>query len=544
MLLSEIGARDHRRDCETAFEQWSNVVGRQFVDYSPQACDVWGKSTSPWSQRPLGVVRPASLAQVQDVVRIAAAHHVAIYPISGGKNWGLGDACPPAPGQVILDLGRLRAIREVNEPLGYAVIEAGVTQQQLYDELACQAPSLMLDSTGAGPDATIVGNIMERGFGHSPYADRFHHSCNYEVVLPSGEVLRTGFGQFPNAKCAHLLKTGLGPSLDGLFTQSNFGIVTAMTVWLMPKPERAEAFAFKVHDERELGAVVDALRQLRLAGIAPSTVHIANDLRLISSKMTYPYQETGGKTPLSGRLRKQLRQKLGIGAWNVLGGLYGSGALMRGLRAEVCKALRGIATVRFVNDRRLRVARRMMAVAQPLGLFSGFAKQLESIEHAFDLLKGKPVAEHLRGAAWRRRTPLSQSTPQDPLQRGDGLVWLSPTLPMEGSEAETVAHLASEVLESYGFDPLMTFVSISGRAMCCPTTICYDKQDARQSDMAKLCYKELYSRMVEKGYFPYRLGLQSMADFANRSSPHAALNGAIRAAIGAGATIAPGRYGD
>jgi hypothetical protein len=44
-----------------------------------------------------------------------------------------------------------------------------------------------------------------------------------EVVLGTGEVLRTGFGQYPQARTTHLYPYGIGPYLDGLFTQSNFG---------------------------------------------------------------------------------------------------------------------------------------------------------------------------------------------------------------------------------------------------------------------------------------------------------------------------------
>jgi 4-cresol dehydrogenase (hydroxylating) len=58
-----------------------------------------------------------------------------------------------------------------------------------------------------------------------------------EVVLANGEVLRTGMGALPNAKTWQQYKTGYGPWIDGLFSQSNFGVVTKMGFWLMPQPE-------------------------------------------------------------------------------------------------------------------------------------------------------------------------------------------------------------------------------------------------------------------------------------------------------------------
>ncbi len=56
-------------------------------------------------------------------------------------------------------------IIEVNEDLGFAVIEPGVTQGQLAQYLRENKSSLMLDVTGAGHDASIVGNILQRDLG-------------------------------------------------------------------------------------------------------------------------------------------------------------------------------------------------------------------------------------------------------------------------------------------------------------------------------------------------------------------------------------------
>jgi 4-cresol dehydrogenase (hydroxylating) len=481
------------------------------------------------------------VAEVQEIVRIAGAYRVPLYPISGGKNWGLGDACPTTAGQVILDLRRLNAIREVNAELRYAVIEAGVTQRQLFDYLAANEPTLAFDATGAGPNATIVGNIMERGFGHSPYGDRFHNSCNYEVVLADGRLLKTGFGHYSNAKTAHLLKPGLGPSLDGLFTQSNLGIVTAMTVWLMSKSDCLEAFAFKVNDESALADIIDALRPLRLNGVLPSMVHIANDLRIISSKMTYPWDRTGGVAPLPGSVREQLRKEYGIGAWNVLGGLHGTPEIVHGARRALKRALRGLATPRFINYRRLHFANKLAGIGQRIGVVRAFAKQLSSINSAFALLNGDPVADHLLGMAWRS-SKHKQTDVDDPLERGDGLVWLSPTLPMTGSDAVQVREIASELFHRFGFDLLVTFVSISGRAMCCPLTISYDATSSAERERAAACYHELAKVMFREGYLSYRLGIQSMSLAPGQSPTHWDVARAIKQQLDPLRIFAPGRY--
>ena len=515
---------------------WCSTRRRHNRHVSP----LW-RSTSPWNREPVAVLRPCTVREVQEVVRIAAKNDCPLYPISGGKNWGLGDACPTTAGQAVVDLRRLNAIREVNSELGYAVIEAGVTQRQLYDYLAEHAPNLAFDATGAGPNATIVGNIMERGYGHSPYGDRYHHSCNYEVVLADGQLLRTGFGAYPNARSAHVLKAGLGPSLDGLFTQSNLGIVTAMTIWLMPKPACFEAFAFTVPEEAMLPDIIDALRPLRLNGVLPSTVHIANDLRLIASKSSYPWELTGGVAPLPDAARACLRKRYGIGAWNVLGGLYGTSATVRGARSALRRAMRGIAVPRFINDRRLAWANRLASIGRRLGTRGVFVQQLDSINSAFALLKGEPVADHLRSTAWRSRAS-ARTTAIDPLDRGDGLIWLSPTLPMTGRDAVKVKELAGKVFASYGFDLLLTFVSISGRGMCCPITICYDTKRPTECQQAAACYEELVATMFQYGYYPYRLGVRSMSLATCGSQVHKDVVRTVKDAFDLRRLLAPGRY--
>lgn len=536
-----VETRQLNRNLASALEAWRRAIGEQHVEASKSACGHYGRSTSPWHQEPLAVLQPSTVSAVQEVVRIAAAHSIPLYPISGGKNWGLGDACPTSPGQVVVDLCRLNKIREVNSELCYAVIEAGVSQQQLYDYLASQAPNLSFDATGAGPNATIVGNVMERGYGHSPYGDRFHHSCNYEVVLADGQLLRTGFGHYPHSQSAHVFKAGLGPSLDGLFTQSNMGIVTAMTVWLMPRPERCEAFAFTVEDDAALPAIIDALRHLRLSGVLPSTVHIANDLRLISSKMSYPWELTDGKVPLPSATRSSLRKAYGIGAWNVLGGLYGTPEMVCGARKALRKALRGIATPHFINDCRLAWAKRAASVGNRLGLGKSFARKVASIDSAYELLKGNPVADHLRGTAWRSRKSVTGAS-EDPLDRGDGLIWLSPTLPMTGRDATRFKELAAEVFERYGFDLLATFVSVNGRGMCCPLTICYDASSHNERRQAADCYEVLATTMFDHGFHPYRLGIHSMGSVTSGSLNHWDVVRSIKNALDPQLIIAPHRY--
>ena len=76
-----------------------------------------------------------------------------------------------------------------------------------------------------------------RRLHRDPFRDHFGAHCGMEVVLPTGEVMRTGMGALPNADTWAEYRYGVGPHVDGLFSQANFGIVTKMGFWLFPEPE-------------------------------------------------------------------------------------------------------------------------------------------------------------------------------------------------------------------------------------------------------------------------------------------------------------------
>ncbi len=436
--------------------QWRNLLGPEHVLCNDTVLDRYAQTTLPEGNRSLAVLRPESTAEVCELVKIAAAHRVPIYPISRGKNWGYGDACPVTAGQVIVDLGRMNRILEVNTELAYAVIEPGVTQGQLANHLTQTNSGLMLDVTGAGPDASIVGNTLERGFGHTPYGDHFAHSCGMEVVLADGSVLNTGFGAFENAQAASVFPWGIGPWLDGLFTQSNFGVVTKLRLHLMPVSPVVEAFALRVRDAEQLGPVVDRLRQLRLAEVVRSTVHIANDLRVLSSRQRFREIVAYAPRPLPDDLRAGLRKQASLGEWNVFGGLYAPREMRRGLRSVVRREFRNIARVTFINRRRLRWLTAVTSTLKRFGLGQSLGEVAANADAAFELLEGVPTDKHLTGTTWRSGGGASHRD-----ITSQGLIWISPVLPMTAQACREVTGLIESTMTGYGFDALMTLSSIT-----------------------------------------------------------------------------------
>ena len=204
-------------------------------------------------------------------VRAANTHKVALYPISTGNNIGLGSRSASASGQVVVDLGRkMNRILDIDEKLAFAVVEPGVSYQALYDELVRRGNKLMLDVTSGPPQGGMIGNALDKGAGYSPYFDHFGFSCGLEIVLGNGELLRTGDGALDSKDLInwHTSKYSFGPILDGLFTQSNFGIVTRMGVWLLPRPPAVPA-AETVELRADIVPRVQRSLSVRLGGREP-----------------------------------------------------------------------------------------------------------------------------------------------------------------------------------------------------------------------------------------------------------------------------------
>lgn len=237
-----------------ALEQISSLLGTGYVKVDKTTLERETENTIGLSQNIKGIIYPANTRQVQEIVKIANRYNLPLYPISRGKNIGYGEKSPILEGQVIVDLGRMNKIRELDLNLGYVTVEPGVTQKQLYDYLVAREAPFWMDVTGAGIDSSIVGNSLEGGFGHSPKGNRRETVFDFEAVLGNGQIIRTG--TFP----------GLGPDLRGLFFQSNFGIVTALQMELMPIPERFESFVVSVETDDGLEVLLDRLRTLRQTG--------------------------------------------------------------------------------------------------------------------------------------------------------------------------------------------------------------------------------------------------------------------------------------
>ena len=472
------------------------IVGADHVLADPASLARYINTTLPRHTTPALVVRPADVDQVRRICELASQLGLKTHAISCGKNWGYGDACAPEDGRLIVDLGLMNRIIEVNEQLAYVVIEPGVTQKQLTDELDRLGSRLMADVTGAGPDASIVGNVLQRGFGHTPYGDRSVSTCNFEVVLPDGQLHRTGFGDIDASPVGHVYPYGRGPDTRGQFTQSDAGIVTRMTVWLMPRPAAISAFFLRIDSDEQFARAIDCVSQLRQNGTINSVVHIANDLRVLSAQSwAAEIDHPPGALPES--TRDQYRKRAGIARWNALGGLYGSRREVRAKQKEIRSAFRGICRIIFVNRRLVEWLRTSSRIAPAWMIPERLANLTSSISDVYQLLNGYPSEKHLAGAFYRNRPDSGEVIDA-------GLIWMAPVIPCTGKDAIRLADAITAIANAHGFDLPMTISPVTPRAAVCVTNLSYDKSDRKSAERARIAYGKIRAELDRLGYPPYR----------------------------------------
>jgi 4-cresol dehydrogenase (hydroxylating) len=269
-------------DFSAALAQFENALGEEWVFTSDEDMETYRDPYSPfWHEEedrvPSAAIAPDNVEQVQAAVRIANHFKIPVWTVSTGKNLAYGGAAPALSGSIVLDLKRMNRILEVNEKNHYALVEPGVSYFDLYRYI--QENKLRVWTDPAGPGwGSPVGNSLDRGGGSTPMNDHFASVCGMEVVLANGDLLRTGMGALPGAKTWQQYKYGFGPYIDGIFSQSNFGVVTKMGVWLMPEPEAYREGTVSVPKHDDLIPFVETLSFLRDSAILRGTMLVESPL--------------------------------------------------------------------------------------------------------------------------------------------------------------------------------------------------------------------------------------------------------------------------
>src|SRR5215470_9567710 len=303
---------------QALIEALKSVVGSDAVLKGSEAATAHGGCTTGLSRAISALVFPSEASQVVSIVKLAHQHHVPIYPVSVGKNWGYGTH-PVVDDCILLNLSRLNRILDGPDAVtGLVTIEPGVTQGDLAAYLDEKGLPYMVPTTGAGPTVSIMGNALERGHGITPIADHFAAVTGIEAVLADGSIYKSPFPALGASSGGHAFRWGIGPYLDGLFAQGSFGVVTKMTIALARQPESVKAFLCGVPTESGLEEAVTAVQAIlsTLPGVVGG-INIMNAHRVLAMAAPYPRDRLGPNQVIPPALLSELTKDYRVQPWTV-----------------------------------------------------------------------------------------------------------------------------------------------------------------------------------------------------------------------------------
>lgn len=445
-------------------EELKRLVGPGAVSTDPNVlAEVNADMTENPEGRAEACVAVASLTELQSVVRLAAAHRIALTPRIAGTN--LGGLTLASRGGWVVDLRPMRQIVELDLDDMRAVIEPGVTFGQLRAELDRHEPRLTVGYPLAPPETSVLANCLLDGLGNLSlrHGSMGEWINGLEVVRADGSLLRTGAwalgGTTPFSR-------GPLPDLTGLFVsfQGTTGMVSKLALELWPAPAyRSRSFVLAY----SRAATMRALREL-------PRLDVLSDMGGLSwptGKMLFGVQHPRERDPAE----PEFFFYLDIGA-----------------------ASQGLL------DEKRRVVLEYLAELRKEGL---------KIEDPLDLpalLRLEPKFERL--ADFPTRLDFLLDHPDG------GLTWVGTYGPLSRFERATERGIA--IVERHGFPPMIVARPMKGGHFAVLRFIqVFRRSDSEDRQRVHTCNVELCDALGEEGFVTYKTPAWAVTRYSNRLDP-------------------------
>src|SRR5690606_19393020 len=455
---------------------------------------------------PSGAIGPTTVEEVQAALTIANQFRLPVWPISRGKNLGYGGSAPLVAGSMVMDLSGMKKI-EFDEEFGTVLLEPGVGFYDLYDYIQANNLPYWL-STPGNSWGSVIGNALDRGVGYTPYGENTKNLCGLEVVLPTGEVVRTGMGAFSNAPTWQAYPFGFGPGWDQMFVQSNFGVVTKMGMWMMPEPESLMGMDVEFDRPEDLNAMVDTIAPLRRERVLTQSPSIGNWMRA-AAVLTTRDEWTDEPGALSDTVIDAIRKRFNIGWWGASLRLYG--------REEVNKAA-------------YRVLEDAIKAAGPMLIKPTSWRKGEPLEYTG--WTGTPMSFPMQNINWYGG-------------RG-GHVGFSPIIPQNGDAALAQFQRTYARYQEYGMDYQGSF-AFGERHLTNVNAMIFDKDDPEKMARIDPFFRQLVADAKAAGYGEYRTHLDYMDLVADsydfNDGEHWKMKEKVKDALDPNGILAPGKSG-
>jgi len=246
------------------------AVGHSFVVAGPQVHTDYthDEALSAAAVTPLAVVLPSTTEEVADILRTASQMRLPV--VVRGSGTGLSGGCLPVPDGILIAFDRMHTIKEIDPDNQVAVVEPGVTLEELDRALA---PLGLLYPVQPGEaSASLGGNVATNAGGMRAvrYGVTRHHVLGLEVVLADGTVMRTG-GKF--------VKSSSGYDLTQLLIGSEGTLAVTTEITLKVQPRLVEA-ATMLAPFATLAEVAQAVPQIVGSGVDPSILEYIDVLAM------------------------------------------------------------------------------------------------------------------------------------------------------------------------------------------------------------------------------------------------------------------------
>ncbi|TKA81040.1 hypothetical protein B0A55_02495 [Friedmanniomyces simplex] len=431
------------------------------------------------------VVYPSSTAEVQAIVLWANKHRMPIFPISMGRNLGYGGAAPRVRGSIVIDLGkRMSQILSIDPDDYTCLVEPGVSFYALYEAIQAKGYThIWIDTPDLG-GGSVIGNTLDRGVGYTPYGDHWAVHSGLEVVLPTGEIVRTGMGALPGSNTWQSFPYGFGPIQDGLFSQSNLGIVTKMGLALMPNPGGHESFMYAFASPADLAPLIEIIRPLRIANILENVAQVrsAEQTIAVQGRPKTDFYSGPGMLPDEVVAREVAKLPCGPCAWVYYGMAYGPPHIRQYKLDIIHREFTQIPNARRVDPSTI-----------PRDNYFWSRNNIAA---------GVPDLEELLWCNW---TPNGSH------------VAFSPVSPIRGRDAEALVKLARERRQEYGVEMFPAFC-VGLREMHLIVEIVFDKTIPEARTAAMGCLRAMIEDAAALGYGEYRTHLALMDQVASTYS--------------------------
>ncbi len=244
----------------------------------------YGKDwTHHWTPAPCLVAWPRSIEEVQEIVRFAAKHDVAIVP-SGGRT-GLSGGAVAKDGEIVLSLDKLNRILSFNDVDQTMTVEAGAVLQVVQEAAAQHGLQYPVD-LGARGSCTIGGNIATNAGGIRvlKYGNTREWIAGITIVNAQGEVVELNKGLIKNSSGYDLRHLMIG-------SEGTLGIIVQAELKLTKPLPESQVMLLALPD---FASVVQAFTSLR-AGLSLQAFEFFTDValkRVIEHGASNPFDDT------------------------------------------------------------------------------------------------------------------------------------------------------------------------------------------------------------------------------------------------------------